>query len=80
MPSIEVGTVGGGASLPAQAACLKAIGCKGGGVNPGGNAKQLAHVVAAATMAGELSLLAALAVNTLVQAHMTYNGKLAKST
>ena len=75
MPSIEVGTVGGGTSLEAQAACLKAIGCKGGGVNPGDNARQLAKVVASATMAGELSLLAALAANTLVAAHMQHNRK-----
>eukprot|EP00536_Pseudo-nitzschia_multiseries_P009131 jgi/Psemu1/288249/fgenesh1_pg.248_\ len=75
MPSIEVGTVGGGTSLPAQAACLEAIGCKGGGSTPGANAKKLATVVAAATMAGELSLLAALAANTLVQAHMVHNRK-----
>jgi hydroxymethylglutaryl-CoA reductase (NADPH) len=75
MPSIEVGTVGGGTGLPAQSACLKAIGCKGGGNNPGDNAKKLAQVVAAATMAGELSLLAALAANTLVQAHMQHNRK-----
>ena len=75
MPSIEVGTVGGGTSLPAQAACLKAIGCKGGGETPGANAQKLAHVVAAATMAGELSLLAALAANTLVAAHMQHNRK-----
>ena len=75
MPSIEVGTVGGGTSLPAQAACLEAIGVKGGGVVPGANAKKLATVVAAATMAGELSLLAALAANTLVQAHMAHNRK-----
>jgi len=75
MPSIEVGTVGGGTSLPAQAACLKAIGCKGGGETPGANAQKLAHVVAAATMAGELSLLAALAANTLVSAHMQHNRK-----
>lgn len=75
MPSIEVGTVGGGTSLPAQAACLKAIGCKGGGATPGANAQKLAHVVAAATMAGELSLLAALAANTLVAAHMQHNRK-----
>ena len=59
MPSIEVGTVGGGTSLPAQSACLKAIGCYGSGETPGQNAKQLASVVAATTMAGELSLLAA---------------------
>jgi hydroxymethylglutaryl-CoA reductase (NADPH) len=75
MPSIEVGTVGGGTSLPAQAACLEAIGCRGGGSTPGSNAKKLATVVAAATMAGELSLLAALAANTLVQAHMVHNRK-----
>ena len=75
MPSIEVGTVGGGTGLPAQSACLKAIGVKGGGASPGDNARQLAHVVAAATMAGELSLMAALASNSLVAAHMTHNRK-----
>merc|ERR1712216_784632 len=35
MPSIEVGTVGGGTSLPAQSAGLRIIGCKGGGEQPG---------------------------------------------
>jgi hydroxymethylglutaryl-CoA reductase (NADPH) len=75
MPSIEVGTVGGGTTLAPQGACLEAIGCKGGGVIPGENARKLATVVAATTMAGELSLLAALAANTLVQAHMTHNRK-----
>jgi hydroxymethylglutaryl-CoA reductase (NADPH) len=75
MPSIEVGTVGGGTSLPAQAACLEAIGCRGGGVTPGENAQKLATVVAATVMAGELSLLAALAANTLVAAHMEHNRK-----
>jgi len=75
MPSIEVGTVGGGTSLEAQSTCLEAIGCKGGGATPGENARKLATVVAAATMAGELSLLAALAANTLVQAHMVHNRK-----
>jgi hydroxymethylglutaryl-CoA reductase (NADPH) len=75
MPSLEVGTVGGGTSLPAQAACLDAMGCKGGGLTPGSNAQQLAMIVAAATMAGELSLLAALAANTLVSAHMQHNRK-----
>merc|ERR1712176_1436430 len=75
MPSIEVGTVGGGTTLPAQSSCLKVVGCKGGGDTPGANAAQLAHVVASATMAGELSLIAALASNTLVQAHMKHNRK-----
>eukprot|EP00526_Cylindrotheca_closterium_P004866 CAMPEP_0113648764 /NCGR_PEP_ID=MMETSP0017_2-20120614/25888_1 /TAXON_ID=2856 /ORGANISM="Cylindrotheca closterium" /LENGTH=629 /DNA_ID=CAMNT_0000561049 /DNA_START=314 /DNA_END=2203 /DNA_ORIENTATION=+ /assembly_acc=CAM_ASM_000147 len=76
MPSIEVGTVGGGTTLPAQAACLEILGCKGGSrENPGKNAQKLALVVAAATMAGELSLMSALAANTLVQAHMKHNRK-----
>lgn len=76
MPSIEVGTVGGGTTLPAQASCLEIMGCKGGSrEEPGKNAQRLALVVAAATMAGELSLMSALAANTLVQAHMKHNRK-----
>lgn len=75
MPSIEVGTVGGGTGLEAQAACLEAMGCRGSGKVPGDNSRKLACIVAAATMAGELSLLAALAANTLVQAHMQHNRK-----
>eukprot|EP00542_Grammatophora_oceanica_P010723 CAMPEP_0194043422 /NCGR_PEP_ID=MMETSP0009_2-20130614/15053_1 /TAXON_ID=210454 /ORGANISM="Grammatophora oceanica, Strain CCMP 410" /LENGTH=635 /DNA_ID=CAMNT_0038687623 /DNA_START=65 /DNA_END=1972 /DNA_ORIENTATION=- len=81
MPSIEVGTVGGGTTLAAQAACLAAMGVAGGGTNaPGEHAKKLATMVAAATMAGELSLLAALAANTLVAAHMKHNRKSSSSS
>lgn len=29
MPSIEIGTVGGGTALPAQSACLEMLGIKG---------------------------------------------------
>jgi len=76
MPSLEVGTVGGGTSLDAQKACLSMMGVAGGGrTSPGANAQQLAMIIAGATMAGELSLLAALAANTLVQAHMQHNRK-----
>lgn len=76
MPSIEVGTVGGGTRLAAQAACLELVGCRGGNAEEAGaNARKLAAVVASATLAGELSLLAALAANTLVQAHMQHNRK-----
>lgn len=76
MPSLEVGTVGGGTSLEAQASCLQAMGCRGPSADvPGQNAQRLAQIVASATMAGELSLLAALAANTLVQAHMQHNRK-----
>eukprot|EP01133_Synstelium_polycarpum_P007716 gene7716-9037_t len=61
MPSIEVGTVGGGTFLPAQASCLDIIGVRGSVPGkPGYNADQLARTVAAAVMAGELSLMSAL--------------------
>lgn len=41
--------------------------------NPGENARQLARVVCATVMAGELSLMAALAAGHLVKSHMTHN-------
>jgi len=75
MPSIEVGTVGGGTHLPAQGQCLEMMGVKGAGEVPGANSQQLAQIVAAAVMAGELSLMAALAANQLVQSHMEHNRK-----
>jgi hydroxymethylglutaryl-CoA reductase (NADPH) len=62
MPSIEVGTIGGGTQLPPQAACLDMLGVRGPHpTDPGKNAKQLARIVCATVMAGELSLCSALA-------------------
>lgn len=76
MPSIEVGTVGGGTNLAPQAACLEMLGIKGPhAVTPGANAQQLARVVAATVLAGELSLMSALAANHLLQAHIALNRK-----
>lgn len=74
MPSLEVGTVGGGTVLPAQSACLDMLGIKGGNVNqPGENANQLARIICATVLAGELSLLASLSAGHLVQSHLKYN-------
>jgi len=73
-----VGTVGGGTHLEAQGACLDIVGVRGASKapkQPGENAQQLARVVASAVMAGELSLLAALAANHLVKSHMEHNRK-----
>jgi hydroxymethylglutaryl-CoA reductase (NADPH) len=79
MPSIEVGTVGGGTHLPAQAGCLEICkvrgAAKGENAMPGDNARQLALIVGSAVLAGELSLMAALAANHLVQSHMQHNRK-----
>ncbi|KAM4719725.1 3-hydroxy-3-methylglutaryl-coenzyme A reductase-like [Anableps anableps] len=72
MPSIELGTVGGGTNLPPQQACLQMLGVASPN-QPGENARQLARVVCATVLAGELSLMAALAAGHLVKSHMTHN-------
>ena len=69
LPSLEVGTVGGGTRLPTQREALKILGVAGGGDPPGTNALKLAEIVASAVLAGELNLLAALAANELAKAH-----------
>lgn len=74
MPSVEVGTIGGGTNLPAQAACLEMLGIQGSHLeNPGDNAKQLARIVCATVLAGELSLMAALTTGDLVKSHLKHN-------
>ena len=53
MPSIEIGTVGGGTILPPQSACLAMLGVQGAHeTNPGENASQLARIVCATVLAG----------------------------
>lgn len=74
MPSIEVGTVGGGTILAPQGSVLELLGVRGPHPsNPGENAQRLARIIAAAVMAGELSLLSALAAGHLVRAHLAHN-------
>lgn len=74
MPSIEVGTVGGGTKLASQSACLNLLGVKGASKElPGSNSRLLATIVAGSVLAGELSLMAAIAGGQLVKSHMKYN-------
>ncbi|TKA76540.1 hypothetical protein B0A55_05662 [Friedmanniomyces simplex] len=74
MPCIEVGTIGGGTVLEPQAAMLDLLGVRGPHpTSPGSNAQQLARIVAAGVLAGELSLCSALAAGHLVKAHMAHN-------
>jgi hydroxymethylglutaryl-CoA reductase (NADPH) len=75
MPSIEVGTIGGGTGLGPQSACLQMLGVKGTSeeLGAGHNAQTLAKVVCATVMAGELSLMSALAADHLVQSHIKFN-------
>ncbi|KAK6344740.1 3-hydroxy-3-methylglutaryl-coenzyme A (HMG-CoA) reductase isozyme [Orbilia javanica] len=74
MPSIEVGTIGGGTILEPQGAMLDLLGVRGPHpTTPGTNAQKLARVVAGAVLAGELSLCSALAAGHLVKSHMQHN-------
>ncbi|KAK6466011.1 3-hydroxy-3-methyl-glutaryl coenzyme A reductase (HMG-CoA) [Scheffersomyces coipomensis] len=76
MPSIEVGTIGGGTILDPQGAMLDLLGVRGPHpTNPGDNARQLARIVASTVLAAELSLCSALAAGHLVQSHMQHNRK-----
>lgn len=75
MPSIEAGTIGGGTGLPAQSACLEMMACKGSSKEsgPGAQGDHLAQLIATSVMAGELSLISAIAAGHLVRSHMQLN-------
>ena len=64
LPSLIVGTVGGGSALPAQAECLKIMGCQGEN-----KVARFAEVIAGYCLALDLSTASALAGGTFVKAH-----------
>jgi hydroxymethylglutaryl-CoA reductase (NADPH) len=67
LPSLIVGTVGGGTGLEAQKSALELLGIKGG--NSGQNAAKLSEIIAASVLCGELSLLASISEGSLAAAH-----------
>lgn len=72
LPSLMVGTVGGGTALATQHEALEMLGVAGGspaGEN-GKNARQFAEIVGAAALAGEISLLSSLEQGSLAAAHV----------
>ncbi len=70
LPNLIVGTVGGGTDLPTQRECLQMLGCKGEGT-----ARKFAEVCAAVALAGEISIMGALAAGQFTQAHVRYGRK-----
>lgn len=64
LPSLIVGTYGGGTSLPTQRECLELLGCYGQG-----KAHKLAEICAATVLAGEISLTAAVLAGHWVNSH-----------
>ena len=64
IPSLIVGTYGGGTGLATQRECLELLGCYGAG-----NVRKFAEVVAATVLCGELSLGSAIVSEEWVEAH-----------
>jgi hydroxymethylglutaryl-CoA reductase (NADPH) len=64
LPSLIVGTHGGGTALPTQRECLELLGC----VGPG-QARKLAEICAATVLAGEISLTSAVLAGHWVTSH-----------
>ncbi len=73
IPSLQVGTVGGGTALGTQREALELIGVHGAGEPPGANALKFAEIVGAAVLAGEISLIGALGARHLAEAHVKLN-------
>ena len=67
LPSLIVGTVGGGTGLATQRECLEMLGCCGPG-----KAEKFAEIVAAVVLAGETSLGSAVLAGDWVRAHDAY--------
>ena len=75
LPNLICGTVGGGTHLPTARECLEMIGCYGAG-----NARKLAEVICSTVLAGEISIIGAMAAGDFAAAHGSYgrNKKTAK--
>ncbi len=67
LPALVVGTVGGGTHLPTAQACLRMLGCAGSG-----RARAFAEICAATILAGEVSIIAAMAAGDFADAHARY--------
>jgi hydroxymethylglutaryl-CoA reductase (NADPH) len=64
LPNLMVGTVGGGTGMPHQRAALELMGLAGSG-----KARALAEVTAGLCLAGEISIMAAIASGVFTSAH-----------
>ena len=73
IPNLLIGTVGGGTKVGCQKEALDMIGCYGAG-----KSKKLAEIIAAAILAGELSLAAAMVHGDFIIAHRKKNREIKK--
>ena len=71
LPSLTVGTVGGGTRLKMQNRNLELLGCSKGE----SSSRKLAEIIAGATLALDISLVCAVGSHTWTEAHMKYGRK-----
>lgn len=69
LPDLMIGTVGGGTGLPSQKEALSILGIPDRKLKTGEQVLKLAEIIGSTVLAGELSLLAALASGDLARAH-----------
>ncbi len=67
LPSLIVGTIGGGTYLPTQRECLEMMDCHGSG-----KSEKFAEIAAATALAGEISLSASIVAGDFITAHEKY--------
>ena len=67
LPNLIVGTVGGGTHLPTARECLRLLDCEGEG-----KARKLAEICAVTAMAGEISIVGAMAAGEFGAAHQRH--------
>jgi len=70
LPSLIVGTIGGGTTLSTQNECLKMMDCVGVG-----KAKKFAEICCAVALAGEISIASAMAAGHFTRAHQSLGRK-----
>jgi hydroxymethylglutaryl-CoA reductase (NADPH) len=75
LPNLIVGTVGGGTHLPTARECLEMMDCYGPG-----RARKFAEVCAATALAGEISIVGAIAAHDFARAHARYGRRTHKGT
>ena len=67
LPNLICGTVGGGTHLPTARECLEMIDCYGSG-----KARKLAEIICSTVLAGEVSIIGAMAAGDFAAAHGSY--------
>ena len=70
LPALIVVTVGGVTALPSQKECLEKLKC-----SRAGNANKFAEIFCAVALAGEISIVAAMAANHFSSAHQKLGRK-----